>query len=72
MAALRRGTMKLVRPKADAAVELYDLAADRGETANLADKQPDVTARLEREMNASRTEPRPQSEPPHPWWDVRS
>lgn len=72
MAALRRGTMKLVRPKAGAQVELYDLAADRGETTNLALKKPDVASRMETEMNASRTEPRPQSEPPHPWWDVRS
>jgi len=72
MAALRRGTMKLVRPKAGAQVELYDLEADRGETTDLASKKPDVASRMETEMNASRTEPRPQSEPPHPWWDVRS
>jgi hypothetical protein len=45
MAAMRRGSMK-VRLKPDAAVEMYDLAADRGE-ANLAAKMPEVAAKME-------------------------
>ena len=72
MAAMRRGTMKLVRPKPDAAVELYDLAADRSEKTDLAAKMPDVVAGMEKQLNAMRTEPRAQSEPPHPWWEARS
>jgi arylsulfatase A len=72
MAAMRRGTMKLVRPKPDAAVELYDLAADRGEKTDLAAKMPDVAAGMEKQLSAMRIEPRAQSEPPHPWWEARS
>ena len=72
MAAMRRGTMKILRPKPDAAVELYDLAADRTEKNDLAAKMPDVTQRMEQQLAASRTEPRQQDEPLHPWWDARS
>ncbi|MBK7931513.1 MAG: arylsulfatase [Bryobacterales bacterium] len=72
MAAMRRGTMKILRPKPDAAVELYDLAADRTEKNDLAAKMPDVTQRMEQQLAASRTEPRHQDEPLHPWWDARS
>jgi arylsulfatase A-like enzyme len=72
MAAMRRGTMKIVRPKPDAAVELYDLAADRQETTDLAKRMPGMAAQMEKHLDAARTEPRPQSEPPHPWWEARS
>jgi arylsulfatase A len=72
MSAMRRGTMKILRPKPDAAVELYDLAADRSEKNDLAAKMPDVARRMEQQLLAARTEPRQQDEPLHPWWDARS
>lgn len=72
MSAMRRGTMKILRPKPDAAVELYDLAADRSEKTDLAVKMPDVARRMEQQLLAARTEPRQQDEPLHPWWDARS
>ena len=40
--AARRGDWKVVRSKADAPWELYDLKNDPGETKNVADKNPDV------------------------------
>lgn len=53
--ALRSGNWKLIR-KNKTEVELYDLAQDLGETRNLATQMPEVTARLLRQMEASRTE----------------
>jgi arylsulfatase A-like enzyme len=44
---LREGTLKIVRPGADRPWELYDLAADRGETNNLAAARPSDVKRLE-------------------------
>lgn len=67
--ALRMGEWKAVRPKPDAALELYHLAQDPGETRNLANDRKDVLARLEKTLAAARTEPRPQSQPPHRWFD---
>ena len=40
--AARRGDWKVVRSKADAPWELYNLKTDPGETQNVADKNPDV------------------------------
>lgn len=45
-AALREGKWKIVRPAADAAWELYDLATNPVESDNLATKQPLVLERL--------------------------
>jgi arylsulfatase A-like enzyme len=44
--ATRMGDWKMVRPKADAAWELYDLKSDPGETQNVGDKNPDVIKRF--------------------------
>ena len=44
--AIRQGNWRAVRPKANADWELYDLASDPSESANLAASKPDVLARL--------------------------
>lgn len=43
---VREGPLKLIRPKANTAWELYDLASDSGETRNLASERPGDVARL--------------------------
>ncbi len=45
-AAIREGTWRAVRPKPEAAWELYDLAIDPGESKDLAAAQPGVLAKL--------------------------
>jgi arylsulfatase A-like enzyme len=49
--AIRKGSMKLVRVGENSG-ELYDLAADIGETTNLADKRPETASALSNELNA--------------------
>jgi arylsulfatase A-like enzyme len=44
--AVRRGSWRAVKPRAATAWELYDVAADPGETRNLAADEPAVLARL--------------------------
>ena len=44
--ALRQGSWRAVRPKANAAWELYDLAADPGESKDLAPTNPGMLAKL--------------------------
>lgn len=46
--AVRIGDWKGIRPKPNAAWELYDLAQDISEAHNLADKHPGIVARMER------------------------
>jgi arylsulfatase len=72
MQAIRKGTLKAIRPKTNAKVELYDLAADPGETKDLADAKPELAAQFDRLLQTSRVPPRAQKEPPHPWWEARS
>ena len=45
---------------------------DPGEAKDLASSQPALTAELDKRLSAVRTTPRNQTEPEHPWWDVRS
>jgi arylsulfatase A-like enzyme len=68
MQAVRMGDWKAVRPKPDAALELYNLKADIGETKNVAAENPKVMARIEDFLKTARVEPRTQTEPPHDWW----
>ena len=48
--AVQRDRHKLVKPRTGKSWELYDLAADPGETKDLAKEKPDVAARLTREF----------------------
>lgn len=66
--ALRLGRWKAVRPKPDGELELYDLGTDLAETRNLAGEHPEVLAQVQEHLRAARVPPRPQSEPPHIWW----
>lgn len=59
MAALRMGDWKVVRPKPDAPLELYNLAEDVAEKNDLATKNQPLLRKLEKAMQAARTEPRP-------------
>jgi arylsulfatase A-like enzyme len=44
--AVRMGHWKAIQPKSDGPWELYDLSADVSETADVADRHPDVLARM--------------------------
>ncbi len=63
--AVRMGEWKAVRPAPDGRLELYNLASDPGETRDLAGEETRVLARIEKYLRTARTEPRPQSQPPH-------
>ncbi len=67
--AVRMGDWKAVRPEPDGALELYNLKTDPGETTNVAASNPEVMARIDEFLKRARYEPRPQTEPPHPWWE---
>lgn len=58
--AVRRGDWKAIRlnvsKEPDGPVELYDLAADLGETRNVAAEHPDIAGEMAALMNAARTE----------------
>jgi arylsulfatase A len=70
MQALRQENWKVVRPQANARLELYDLQADPKEQIDLAEKQPERLAQLEKMLAAARVPPRPQREEDRDgWWD---
>jgi arylsulfatase A-like enzyme len=54
--AMRIGHWKGVRPKQGRPLELYDLAADLGETTNVAAAHPDVVAKIEGLFTSARTD----------------
>ncbi|MHC4396420.1 MAG: arylsulfatase [Planctomycetota bacterium] len=70
--AVRMGRWKAVRPKAGAALELYDLETDIGETKNLAEQRSDIMAKIEAYLKTARTPMRPQGEPEGVEWDWRN
>ena len=49
------GHWKAVRLKPGAPLELYDLARDQGETANVASSNPEVVAQVEAYLRTART-----------------
>jgi arylsulfatase len=53
---VRIGAWKGIRTAATGAFELYDLAKDIGETANIAAVHPDIVARIEAVMRAAHTD----------------
>ena len=54
--AVRAGDWKAVRPQADEALELYNLARDLSEKTNVANKNPDVVAKMEKYLKTARTD----------------
>ena len=64
-AAIRMGEWKAVRPKPDAALELYNLKTDPYEEKNVASANPKVLSRIEAYLRTARTQPRAQKQPPH-------
>ncbi len=54
--AVRVGNWKAVRFVVPDTLELYDLAADPGETTDVADKHPEVVKRMREALEASRTD----------------
>lgn len=54
--AVRWGQWKAVRHALGRGLELYDVAADAGETTDVAAKRPDVIARIEAYLKTARTE----------------
>jgi arylsulfatase A len=54
--AVRMGEWKAVRLKKDAPLELYDLPDDPTEQRNIAERHPDVVAKIEKYLATARTE----------------
>jgi arylsulfatase A len=57
--AVRMGNWKAVRTEPGAALDLYNLAQDAGETTNVAAQHPGIVVRLETYLATARTEPPP-------------
>ncbi|MCA9081630.1 MAG: sulfatase [Planctomycetaceae bacterium] len=55
-AAVRDGNWKLIERYEDDSLELYDLSADISEQKNLVEQQPEIVARLKRQLDAWRTD----------------
>jgi arylsulfatase A-like enzyme len=54
--AVRAGDWKAVRPQADEPLELYNLANDLSEKTNVAEKNPEVVAKMEKYLKSARAE----------------
>ena len=53
---MRDGNWKLIERYEDDSLELYDLSADISEQKNLVEQQPEIVARLKRQLDAWRTD----------------
>jgi arylsulfatase A-like enzyme len=69
MQALRMDNWKAVRPKLNAPLELYDLAADVGETRDLAAQRRDIVEKMEAILRDAHVAPQKQTQPAHTWWN---
>lgn len=67
MSCMRQGDWKVIRPKANAPLELYNLKSDIAESRDLAANEPRRLAQLTALLDSARTPPRSQTQPPHPW-----
>jgi len=65
MQAARIGGWKAVRPRPSAAIELYDLRSDPGETQDLAQDHPERVAEFRALLEEQHRPMRPQAEPDH-------
>jgi arylsulfatase A-like enzyme len=69
MQALRKGDWKVVRPKPDGPLELYNLKDDPMETKDLSSTQVELMSGMRNLLTAARTAPRPQKEEDSDgWW----
>jgi len=66
MQAVRMRNWKVVRHQSDKPFELYDLSKDIGEKDNIAERHPEIVAKIEAYIRRDRVEPRPQIEPKKP------
>ena len=60
---VRMGDWKAVQMEPKQPIELFNLADDESETINVAERHPDVVAKIKAYLARCRTEPRPQVEP---------
>lgn len=61
---LRMGDWKAVQMNPAQPIELFNLATDESETTDVADRHPEVMAKIRSILATCRTEARPQIEPP--------
>jgi arylsulfatase A-like enzyme len=54
--AARSGDWKAIRPQADESLELYNLASDLSEKTNVAEKNPEVVAKMEKYLKTARSD----------------
>ncbi len=66
--AVRMGNYKAVRSNPNSPLRLYDLSADIGETTDIAGQDPEIVAKIKKNMVTARTKPRPQKEPKSTEW----
>ncbi|UCE41475.1 MAG: arylsulfatase [Candidatus Aminicenantes bacterium] len=62
--AIRMGRWKAIRHSPTGPIELYDLETDIGETANIADQNPEIVGKIRAHLEKTRT--------PHEIWELKS
>ena len=53
---MRMGDWKAIRPQAGAKLELYNLKTDPGEKQDVANKNPEIVAKIEELLKTARTD----------------